>query len=330
MSIPYVRHFFASQFLTLPELTSLSFEGQTVVVTGANTGLGFECARHFHTLGADLVILAVRDVRKGESARDKLLVPGRGAIEVWQLDLSDTASVIAFAEKAANHPRIDVVLENAGMQQHRWQVSKEGFEMTVAVNFYGTILLALLLIPILRRSGQKYKTNPRLTVVTSEVHHFTSWGQKAEPLTDLNDESKFVASDRYNVSKLLEVLYIRELAQHVDTNNGGPILNLANPGLCVSDFDRNLSRATQMIIGFFRSLLARTTEAGARTLVWPTSCSIEGHGQYSLDCTFNEKALSRFVRSDAGIQLRKRVFAEANAQLELLKPNALKLALSSE
>ena len=212
MSIPYVRHFFASQFLTLPELTSLSFEGQTVVVTGANTGLGFECARHFHTLGADLVILAVRDVRKGESARDKLLVPGRGAIEVWQLDLSDTASVIAFAEKAANHPRIDVVLENAGMQQHRWQVSKEGFEMTVAVNFYGTILLALLLIPILRRSGQKYKTNPRLTIVTSEVHHFTSWGQKAEPLTDLNDESKFVASDRFaTLSSFPIVLILTDL-----------------------------------------------------------------------------------------------------------------------
>ena len=93
---------------------------------------------------------------------------------------------------------------------------------------------------------------------------------------------------RYNVSKLLEILYIRELAQHVDTNNGGPILNLANPGLCMSDFDRNLSRVLQVIMGFFRRLLARTTEVGARTLVWPTSSGIEGHGQYSADCTFNE------------------------------------------
>ena len=197
MSLPQARYFFASQFTTLPDLTNLSFEGQTVIVTGANVGLGFESARHFHKLGADLVILAVRDVRKGESARDKLLIPGRGAIEVWQLDLSDTASIIAFAEKAAKHPRIDVVLENAGLQQHHWQVSKEGFEMTIAVNFYGTILLALLMIPILRKSGQKYKMNPRLTVVSSEVHHFTSWGKKSETLADLNDESKFASTDRF-------------------------------------------------------------------------------------------------------------------------------------
>ena len=87
---------------------------------------------------------------------------------------------------------------------------------------------------------------------------------------------------------MLEVLYIRELAQHVDTNNGGPILNLVKPGLCLSEFDRNLSRVEKMIMSLFRGLLARSTEAGARALVWPTSCGLEGHGKYSLDCTFSE------------------------------------------
>lgn len=106
--------FLKSQFAYIPEPTK-SFAGQTVVVTGSNTGLGREAARHFVRLDAAKVILAVRSIKKGEDAQTDIeqTTGKKGVVEVWQLDMANYDSVTAFAKRCESLDRLDVVMENA-------------------------------------------------------------------------------------------------------------------------------------------------------------------------------------------------------------------------
>jgi retinol dehydrogenase-12 len=159
-----------SQFASLP-YPSQPFDGQTIIVTGANTGLGLEAARHFTRLNAAKVILASRSIAKGEeAARSIEETTGRkGVCEVWQVDLGNFDSVKKFTERAAKLDRLDVVCENAGIAAGAYQ-QMEGMESMIAVNVVGTFLMALNLLPILRKSGKTYGTVPKLVVTSSETH----------------------------------------------------------------------------------------------------------------------------------------------------------------
>ena len=104
-----------------------SFLGQTIIVTGANTGLGFEAAKHFVRLGAEKVILAVRTLSKGEEAKVEIesKTGKTGVIEVWQVDMASYDSVKALVEKAESLQRIDVLLENAGMLTEKFSMAED-------------------------------------------------------------------------------------------------------------------------------------------------------------------------------------------------------------
>lgn len=156
------------------------FTDQTVIVTGANVGLGFEAARHYVRLGAAKVILAVRSLDKGEAARKTLEESEKrlGVVEVWQLDLSSYASVKQFANKVNGLPRVDIVLENAGISTKQFSITEDN-ESTITTNVVSTFLLALLVLPKLRESSTKFRTTPHLTVVSSEVHFFTQFPEKS-------------------------------------------------------------------------------------------------------------------------------------------------------
>jgi retinol dehydrogenase-12 len=170
--------FIKSQFTRLPYPTQ-PFDGQTLIITGANVGLGLEAARHITRLGAARVILACRSFQKGQEAQKSIeQSTGRlGVCEVWPLDMEDFDSVKEFAERAAKLDRLDVLLANAGIallgDELSWS-KKADMETTVAVNVVGTFLLALLVLPILRKTGQKYGIIPRLTITSSEVHGWVS------------------------------------------------------------------------------------------------------------------------------------------------------------
>lgn len=161
-----------TQFTNLPYYIE-SFKGQTIIVTGANTCLGLEAARHFARLNAVKVILACRSVSKGEEAVLSIeeTTGRKGLCEVWQVDLGNFASVREFAQRTAKLDRLDVVCENAGIANIGYSVT-EGIETTIPVNVVGTFLMALNLLPILRRSGEKCGTVLRL-VVTSSNNYFT-------------------------------------------------------------------------------------------------------------------------------------------------------------
>ena len=152
-------------------IPSTSFAGQTVIVTGSNTGLGFEAARHFVRLEASKVILAVRSTAAGEEAAKSIHTStGRnGVCEVWQVDMGNWNSVKAFVKRAEGLEGLDVVVENAGVAKLEWS-QMEGIETTVAVNVVGTFLMAMSLLPILRSKAKKIGATPKLVIVSSGTH----------------------------------------------------------------------------------------------------------------------------------------------------------------
>ena len=162
------------QWMNPPE-PSTSFAGQTVIVTGSNTGLGLEAARHFVRLEASKVILGVRTIRAGEEAAKSIheSTGRQGVCEVWQVDMGNWDSVKAFVKRTEGLERLDVVVENAGIARREY-VQMEGIESGVAVNVVGTFLMALGLLPILREKTKKNGGTPKLVVVTSEVHAWVS------------------------------------------------------------------------------------------------------------------------------------------------------------
>src|SRR5947209_5325444 len=163
--------FLYSHLFITPSYPTTDFTNQTIIVTGANVGLGLEAARHFTRLNAAKVILAVRSVSKGEAAKQSIesTTKRTGIVEVWPLDLASYASVKTFAAKAAALPRLDAVVENAGVAPSEWSMAEDN-ELTITVNFISTMLLAILLLPALRRSAKEFNTVPRLSIITSGTH----------------------------------------------------------------------------------------------------------------------------------------------------------------
>lgn len=192
--------FFYSQFFTHLPIPKQSFSGQTIIVTGSNTGLGLEAARHFTRLDAAKVILAVRNVPKGEAARTSIETSThrKGVVEVWNLDLGSYDSVKDFAKKAEGLDRLDALVENAGIATQNWSVLEDN-ESTLTVNVVSTFLLGLLLLPKLRETGQKFNITPHLAVVSSAVHAWTPLNErKSKSIFDaLNDKETANMGERY-------------------------------------------------------------------------------------------------------------------------------------
>lgn len=139
---------------------------------------------------------------------------------------------------------------------------------------------------------------------------------------DVLKTSKY-QSDRYNVSKLLEILTVRELGPAM-TASGKPkvILNTLTPGFCHSELMRHANFPLNLLGWIGKLLIGRTTEMGSRTLVAAACAGEETHGAYMTDCQV--KNPSKWVRSDQGMEAQKRVYKELLAILEEIEPGVTK------
>ncbi|KAI4140801.1 MAG: hypothetical protein LQ340_007792 [Diploschistes diacapsis] len=289
--MPWFTSFLYSQLLVSLAVPTTDLTGQTIIVTGANTGLGLEAARHFSRLNASHLIIAVRNLPKGEAAKSNILASTKrsaDSIEVWELDLQSFESVKAFAARASKLERIDGLLENAGIVTKHFTLV-QGFESVITTNVISTFLLALLMLPKLRETAARFKTRPRLSIVASDLHFIASFAQKNRDnvFDALNDEAQAtMGMERYATSKLLEVLIVRELAARMTAKDGklAPIVNCMTPGACKSDFNRESQGVSKALITVAQNVIARTTEAGSRTLVAGIVAGEESHGAYMADC----------------------------------------------
>jgi NAD(P)-dependent dehydrogenase (short-subunit alcohol dehydrogenase family) len=201
------REFLAEQRLDLPLLaTTKTCSGGTYIVTGANVGLGFETAKHLVGLGAGKVILAVRNVQAGETAKADIETATKtnNVAEVWPLDLASYDSVKHFAKNAIDKlDRIDALIENASVALDKW-VTADGYESSIKINVLGTLLLGVLLLPKIIESARRFKILPHLVVVTSEVSFTakTEFGKiKDDPLLKMNDQQIADVTQRYGPKK---------------------------------------------------------------------------------------------------------------------------------
>ena len=171
-----------SQLIFYPPYPTKKFTGQTIIVTGSNAGLGFEAARHFVRLDAKKVILAVRNLDKGEAAKKSILTSERkteDVVEVWELDLASYQSVKDFATRAEGLNRLDVLVENAGIVTFKWTMT-ENNESSITTNVVSPMLHATLLLPKLRETAVKFNTLPRLAFTTSFVHWLAKFPERNE------------------------------------------------------------------------------------------------------------------------------------------------------
>lgn len=192
----------ATQTRNLPLLaTRATSAGKTYIITGANTGLGFETAKHLALLGAVKVILAVRNpVTTGQAAKyeiDEAIGASNNTdkviVEVWPLDLCSYASVRAFVKRATEElERIDGLILNAAVVLAKREVA-EGHAVPVTVNVMSTFLMAVLLLPVMSAMAKKHGEGmvPRIVVVTSRVGFDVKeqWeGMKEDPIKGMDRE----------------------------------------------------------------------------------------------------------------------------------------------
>lgn len=311
--------FLYSQFFVTPHYPLKMYNGQTIIVTGSNTGLGKEAARHFVRLGAAHVIMAVRNVSAGEKAKADIVASTHcdtSAVSVWKLDLSSNESVRAFARRANTElERVDVLLENAGVAGPG-KDDETGHDRQIAINVIRTFLLAFLLLPRLKETSTKFSTTPRLTIVSSEVHAWNKFEQRSAPhvFDKLKNPTEKELEGYYPLSKLLEVLVVREIAPKMA--GSGVVLNMLNPGLCHSE----LSRDGPISLEIMKFFLARTTEVGSRTLVAAAEVGQESHGKYMTDGHVSDESLSEFARSEEGKTTAAKVWKELKEILEEIEP----------
>jgi NAD(P)-dependent dehydrogenase (short-subunit alcohol dehydrogenase family) len=188
-----------TQAHNLPLLaTPSTTAGKTYIITGANTGLGFEAAKHLATLGAANVILGVRNPRAGQAAKLEIdtaagLGPHSDVVQVWPLDLCSYASVRAFAKRAGDElARIDGLVLNAAVALATREVA-EGHAKPVTVNVVSTLALVVLLLPVMSGKAKEVGGGlvPRVVVVTSRVGFDAreAWeGIKGDPVRGMDAE----------------------------------------------------------------------------------------------------------------------------------------------
>src|SRR5215475_7611962 len=219
-------------------------QGRLAVVTGANTGLGFETARVLAARGAS-VVLAVRDTEKGERAAARIAVTAPGAnVMVQPLDLASLESVRAAAgELRAQHPAIDLLINNAGVMFTPQQTTGDGFELQFGTNHLGHFALTgLLLEQMLPVPGS------RVVTVSSTAHRLRA----RINFGDLQGERFYSRVAAYSQSKLANLMFTYELHRRL-SGAGTTIAVAAHPGLASTELTRHTPAIAALIYAWMIS-----------------------------------------------------------------------------
>jgi NAD(P)-dependent dehydrogenase (short-subunit alcohol dehydrogenase family) len=234
--------------------------GRTVLVTGANSGLGLRTAEALADKGAR-VLLGCRDAGRGEAARSGVAAIATGpAPELVALDLSDLASVReAAGAVAATADRLDVLVNNAGVMALPLRRTIDGFELQFATNHLGHFALTGLLLPVLLRT-----TAPRVVTVSSNMHRVArnDW-------SDPNwEHRRYLKWQAYGQSKLANLLFTRELARRARDAGSSLVAIAAHPGnsatnLVPASTDASGRRVVGQMMTWGNQLISQSDAAGA-------------------------------------------------------------------
>ncbi|BBY87103.1 SDR family NAD(P)-dependent oxidoreductase [Mycolicibacterium tokaiense] len=223
--------------------------GRIAVITGANTGLGFETAKALAAKGAHVVI-AVRNTDKGVQAADRI----SGAVSVQALDLTSLDSIRTAADQLkADHPKIDLLINNAGVMTTPKGTTQDGFDLQFGTNHLGHFALTgLLLDAMLDVEGA------RIVTVSSNGHKMGG----AIHWDDLQWERSYNRMGAYSQSKLANLMFTYELQRRL-APRGKTIAVAAHPGTSNTELARNLPAAVLPAMNAVAGVIAQSAAAGA-------------------------------------------------------------------
>jgi len=259
--------------------------GKTIFVTGANTGIGFEAAKVFAGKGAR-VLLGCRNAEKGRAALARIADAHPGAdIELVEIDLADLASVSNAAEIASKEPKLDVLVNNAGVMWNPKTITKDGFESQFGINHLGHFALTGQLLPLLEAT-----LDSRIVTVSSVGHRL---GNGDLFWDDINGDKEYHPRKRYYASKLANLLFTYELDRRLRAKNSSTIAVAVHPGGSGTELGRYVTGAFGLMMRVAQPLMRpfmNSAEAGA----WPTELAatapgVEG-GQYFGPSKYRESA----------------------------------------
>ena len=257
--------------------------GKRILITGANSGVGYHAALMLARKGAQ-VILACRDKQRGEDALSRLNADAPGThAELALVDLASLASVHQFAQQelAAQRP-LHILVNNAGvMAPPKRLETTDGFELQFGTNVLGHFALTALLMPALERASTGSSERPRVVTIASIAHK-----QGQIDFNDLQSTRQYSPMRAYRQSKLADLMFAFELDRRLRAANSRVMSVAAHPGVAKTNLFRGgdrsaISRAARDLLGVVIGAMFNTDDAGALpTLYAATSADVRDGGYY--------------------------------------------------
>jgi NAD(P)-dependent dehydrogenase (short-subunit alcohol dehydrogenase family) len=270
-----------------------SFAGKSVLITGANVGLGLEAAVKFAALGASRLVLGVRSLERGEEAKAEICRRAGfpvAKVQLYRLDMSTFEGVKSFTKSVTEKEKsLDIVVLNAGIAAPAHQLSPDGYEMVLQVNVLSTALLAVLLFPLLQQTAQKTGEATHMEFVGSVGHRMLKSNTLDAVLDNsetsiiiyLNDNKNYTPQNAYCISKLLLMYIMDGLVSACRSHRSDQvIITTCCPNLCRTNIGREFSIFSKLANHLFQSVFARTAEEGSRILVSGTTLDSSAMGQF--------------------------------------------------
>lgn len=229
--------------------------GRVALISGANSGLGYWSAVGLARKGAR-VVMGVRDLERGEQARQDILKAAPGATaDVMRLDLASLPAVREFAaEFNAKYDRLDILMNNAGVMVPPYGKTADGFESQLGTNHLGHFALTALVLPkVLSTPGSRVVTVSSGAYLNGRIN----WA-------DLQSEKRYTPWAAYSQSKLANILFMEELQRRLGAIHADTISVASHPGYAVTNLQRHTEgRLDATIITLLRPLISQPAEPGA-------------------------------------------------------------------
>ncbi len=262
--------------------------GKTFLITGANTGIGFEAAAVLAGRGAR-VLLGCRSVEKGRQAVQRITAAHSGAdVEVVELDLAHLDSVRRAAAEVAAESRLDGLVNNAGIMNTPRMATRDGFEAQFGVNHLGHFALTALLLENLEATPRS-----RIVVISSQGHrrgdiHFE----------DIHASDSYSPAKRYYQSKLANLLFMYELDRRLRSRGSDTIAVGAHPGGATTELMRHMPAIVQRLMPLAGGFLNSAAEGAWPTLAATTHPDVEGGQYFGPDGFYEMSGKARLVDSN--------------------------------
>ncbi|KAI5643383.1 short chain dehydrogenase domain-containing protein [Phthorimaea operculella] len=283
--------------------STVSMKGKVIIVTGANTGLGFHVAKDLAARGGR-VILACRNIQRGTTARDDIIAStGNMEVVFKQLNLSSLKSVRQFAEDVKKtESRLDVLVNNAGVYGLGDRLTEDNIVEGMQINHFAPFLLTILLLPMLKES------QGRIVNLSSLCHY------RGEVKIDkINKPNAYSGISTYANGKLCAIIFTKELARRLGDSK--VTVNAVHPGVILTNIASNGSFASSVIFAVWCWLCCRTADEGAQTIIYLSVADEVKNttGKYFVDCK------ERFVLWSANNEQLGKQLWEFSEQLVGLK-----------